>query len=58
MQRMYTGICRTGYTSVGHTNAFRVLVLVWTMRGDATRPITAFDASERLTKRYLIEKGI
>jgi uncharacterized DUF497 family protein len=45
------------YTGVGHTNRLRVLVLVWTMRGDATRPITAFDASERLAKRYLAEKG-
>jgi uncharacterized DUF497 family protein len=34
------------YTGVGHTNRLRVLVLVWTMRGDASRPITAFDASE------------
>ena len=24
------------YTSVGHTNRLRVLVLAWTMRGDAT----------------------
>ena len=45
------------YTSVGHTARFRVLVLVWTMRGDAIRPITAFDASERLAKRYLAERG-
>ena len=46
------------YTSVGHTNRLRVLVLAWTMRSDATRPITAFDASERLAKRYLAERGI
>jgi len=45
------------YTAVGHTNRLRVLVLAWTMRGDATRPITAFDASERLAKRYLAERG-
>ena len=45
------------YTGVGHTIRLRVLVLVWTMRGDATRPITAFDASERLATRYLAEKG-
>ena len=45
------------YTGVGHTNLVRVLVLVWTMRGDATRPITAFDASERLATRYLAGKG-
>jgi hypothetical protein len=34
-----------------------VLVVVWTMRGDATRPITAYDASERLAGRYLVAKG-
>jgi uncharacterized DUF497 family protein len=45
------------YTSVGHTNTLRVLVVVWAMRGDALRPITAFDASERLKKRYLAERG-
>ena len=45
------------YTGVGHTNRLRVLVLVWTMRGDATRPITAFDASERLAMRYVAERG-
>ena len=46
------------YTGVGHTNLLRVLVLVWTMRSDATRPITAFDASERLARRYLAERGL
>jgi uncharacterized DUF497 family protein len=45
------------YTGVGHTNRLRVLVLVWTMRGDATRPVTAFDASERLAQRYVAERG-
>ena len=46
------------YTGVGHTNRLRVVVLVWTMRDDATRPITAFDASERLARRYLTERGL
>ena len=45
------------FTGVGHTTRLRVLVLVWTMRGDAIRPITAFEASERLAARYLAEKG-
>ena len=40
------------YTGVGHTDRFR-----GTMRGEATRPITAFDASERLAERYLAERG-
>ena len=30
------------YTGVGHTNLLRVLVVVWTMRDSASRPITAF----------------
>lgn len=42
---------------VGHTNRLRVLVLVWTMRGEAIRPATAFDGSDRLAKRYQAEKG-
>ena len=46
------------YTGVGHTKRLRVLVLVWTIRGDTTRPITAFDASERLATRYLAERGL
>jgi uncharacterized DUF497 family protein len=46
------------YTAVGHTKRLRVPVLVWTIRGDAIRPITAFDAAERLTRRYLAERGI
>ena len=45
------------YSGAGHTDQLRILVLAWTMRGEATRPITAFDASERLAKRYLAERG-
>lgn len=46
------------YTGVGHTDRLRVLVVVWTMRDGATRPITAFDASRSLAKRYLNERGL
>ena len=46
------------FISVGHTNQVRVLVVVWTMRGAAIRPITAFDASDALTRRYLRERGL
>ncbi len=45
------------YSSVGHTNQLRVLVVAWTMRGDAIRAITAFDVSQRLANRYLAERG-
>ena len=30
------------WTSVGHSNGMRILVVVWTMRGDSVRPVTAF----------------
>ena len=46
------------YAGVGHTNRLRVLVLAWTMRGEATRPVTAFDASKRLAQRYRAERGL
>ncbi len=45
------------WTSIGHNNEFRVLVVVWTMRGDAIRPITAFEANKRLTSDYVRQKG-
>jgi uncharacterized DUF497 family protein len=45
------------YTSVGHTNLVRVLVMAWTMRGEAVRPITAFDASLRVVKQYFTRRG-
>lgn len=40
------------YPSVGHTNLVRVIVVAWTMRGRAVRPITAFEASLPLVKQY------
>jgi uncharacterized DUF497 family protein len=46
------------YASVGRTNQLRVLVVAWSMRGDAVRPITAFKAPAKLAKRYLAEKGL
>lgn len=43
--------------SLGHTNRLRILVVAWTMRGDAIRPVTAFDARRSLAKDYLVYKG-
>jgi uncharacterized DUF497 family protein len=40
------------YASVGHTNELRVLIVAWTMRGEAIRPITAFKAARKLAKSY------
>lgn len=45
------------WTSVGHSNALRILVVVWTMRGESIRPVTAFEAGKRLTEEYMTEKG-
>jgi uncharacterized DUF497 family protein len=45
------------WTSLGHTNGLRILLVVWTLRGEAIRPITAFNAGRSLTQEYLKEKG-
>jgi uncharacterized DUF497 family protein len=45
------------WTSVGHTNNLRILVIVWTMRGESIRVVTAFDAGKTMRAQYLIEKG-
>ena len=45
------------YVSVGHTNELRVLVVTWTMRGEAIRPITAFKAARKLARRYWHRRG-
>jgi uncharacterized protein len=41
------------WTSAGHTDTLRVLVVVWTMRGEFIRPLTAFAAGQRLRREYL-----
>lgn len=45
------------WTSVGHTGAMRILVVVWTMRASAIRPVTAFEAGKQLAADYLKQKG-
>ena len=40
------------WTSIGHTTALRVLVVVWTMRGDRVRTVTAFEAGNRAAAEY------
>ena len=44
--------------AVGVTGAGRILVVVFTLRGDAIRPITAYDAPGRMQKLYLEGKRI
>ena len=41
------------WTSVGHTDLLRVLVAVWTERGETTRVITAYTAPRRPRLAYL-----
>jgi hypothetical protein len=46
------------WTSIGHTDRLRVLKLVWTLRGDIVRVVTALDASKNEAQEYLQAKGI
>jgi uncharacterized protein len=46
------------YQSLGHTNGLRILFVAWTMRGDAVRPITAFEASRSMAQEYRAYKGL
>ena len=46
------------WISIGHTDRLRVLKLVWTLRGDAVRVVTALDASKNEAREYLRAKGI
>jgi hypothetical protein len=45
------------WTSIGHTAALRVLVIVWTMRGERVRTVTAFEAGKRAAEEYVGGKG-
>jgi len=46
------------WTVIGHTNSLRFLVVVWTMRGQDVRPITAFEAGKRLRDAYVAARGL
>ena len=41
------------WTVVGQTDQARVLIVVYTMRDDLVRPVTAFEAGSRMRDRYL-----
>jgi uncharacterized DUF497 family protein len=45
------------WTWIGHTGQFRVLVVVWTLRDERIRPITAFEVSKQRRTEYLRMKG-
>jgi len=44
--------------SIGMTGSGRILVVVFTLRGEAIRPITAYTATRRLQKLYVQRKGL
>jgi hypothetical protein len=46
------------WTSIDHTDRPRVLKLVWTLRGEIVRVVTALDASKNEAREYLRAKGI
>lgn len=46
------------WASIGHTRGFRVLLVIWTMRGQAVRPITARPVSRARATEYLKRKGL
>ncbi len=43
---------------VGYEISLRILVAVWAIRGEAVRPVTAFEASRQLKKAYLASRGM
>jgi uncharacterized DUF497 family protein len=43
------------FSEIGVTSKGRYLVVVTTMRGFMTRPVTAFDAPEHLIQAYLMK---
>jgi len=45
------------WTAVGATRALRVLLIVFTVRGQSIRPITGWNADRRTRKEYFQEKG-
>lgn len=45
------------WTSIGHTAVMRVLVVVWTMRGERVRTVTAFEAGKRAKTEYIRQQG-
>jgi uncharacterized protein len=45
------------WTVLGHTDNFRVLLLVWTIRRDAIRIVTARDSGRRARDTYFRAKG-
>jgi uncharacterized DUF497 family protein len=45
------------WSVVGHTENFPVLLVVWTIRGEAVRPITAREVNRIARESYFRTKG-
>ncbi|MFN0168887.1 MAG: BrnT family toxin [Bryobacteraceae bacterium] len=45
------------WTVVGHSDQLRFLVVVYSLRGDSVRAVTAFPASEKLVEHFAQQKG-
>lgn len=45
------------WTAAGATAPLRILVMVFTMRGEKIRLITGWDADKRTKKEYFLERG-
>jgi uncharacterized DUF497 family protein len=46
------------WTVIGHTNTLRILTVVWTLRGEATRVVTARESGKVARMAYLRHKGL
>ena len=45
------------WTVIGHTKSLRVLIVVWALRGEAIRTVTARETSRRAREAYFRAKG-
>ena len=45
------------WTAIGETDQHRLLIVVYTMRADRIRTVTAYQAKEQLRVEYLKAKG-
>ncbi|NDJ11332.1 MAG: BrnT family toxin [Acidobacteriia bacterium] len=45
------------WITVGHTSSVRVLIVIWTMRGELVRVVTAFNAGKAMGAEYFAERG-
>jgi uncharacterized protein len=46
------------WTSIGHTNQLRILKVVWTLRDEKVRVVTALEVAKHEARGYLRAKGI